>query len=82
MEEVEDEDEEEDQPKKKRTIKMNEWSMLLRLETGDHAAFDDEEIKHQVYLEAKNIMEQSGLWKLTTNNAKGTDFHLWKKQVK
>ena len=43
-----EEDKEEVQPKKKRTAKknMHTWSMLLRLERGHHAGFDDEEIKH------------------------------------
>jgi hypothetical protein len=63
MEDNEEEGEEEEQLKKKRTVKKDtrEWSMLLRLERGDDAGFDDEEIKHQVYLEAKKVMKQSGL---------------------
>ncbi len=56
--------------------------MLLRLERGDHAAFDDEEINHQVYLEAKEIMKQSGPCKFVPNKPKGKDIHLWKQQVK
>ena len=32
---------------------MREWSMLLRLEKGDDAGFDDEEIMHQVYLKQR-----------------------------
>jgi hypothetical protein len=48
---------------RKRTVKkdMREWLMLLMLERGDDAGFDDKEIKYQVYLKAKKVMEQSVL---------------------
>ena len=49
-EEAEDEEEEEEEPvlKKKRTLKRDThgWTLLLRLDKGDQAGFDDEEIKH------------------------------------
>jgi hypothetical protein len=85
-EEVEDDDEEEEEepvPKKKRTLKRDtsKWTLLLRLDRGDQAGFDDEEINHLVYQEANKIMEQSGLCKLATFKPKHTDLHLWKWKV-
>ncbi len=84
-EEVEDEEEEEEEPgpKKKRTLNRDtrEWTLLLRLDKGDQAGFDDEEINHLVYLEAKKIMEQSGLCKLASFKPKHTYLRLWKRKV-
>ena len=84
-EEVEDEEEEEEEPvaKKKRTLKRDtrEWTLLLRLDKGDQAGFDYEEINHLVYQEANKVMEQSGLCKLATFKPKHTDLHLWKWKV-
>jgi hypothetical protein len=52
------------------------------LERGDDEGFDGEVLKHQVYLEAKKIMEQSGICKLATHKQKSTVLHLWKQKVK
>ena len=56
-------------------------TLLLRLDKGDQAGFDDEGIKHQVYQEAKKMMEQSGLCKLAPFKPKHADLHLWKRKV-
>jgi hypothetical protein len=42
----------------------------------DGSGFNDEEINHLVYQEAKEIMEQSGLCKLATFKPKDSDLHL------
>ena len=77
-EDEEDEEEEEPAPKKKRTLKRDthEWTLLPRLEKGDGSGFDDEEINHQVYQEAKKTMEQSGLHKLATHKPQESDLYL------
>ncbi len=38
-------------------------------------------INYQVYQEAKKIVEQSGLCKLSTHKPKDTDLHLWKRKI-
>jgi hypothetical protein len=78
-----DEEEEEQVTKKKRTLKRDtrEWTEVLSLQTGDESGFDDEEVNHQMYQEAKKIMEQSGLCKLSTHKPKDSDLHLWKKKI-
>jgi hypothetical protein len=55
--------------------------LLLRLEKDDRSGFDDEEINHQVYPEAKETMEQSGLHKLATHKLMDSGLHLWKHKV-
>ncbi len=71
-----DEEEEKLVPKKKRTCKTRQWTLLLRLKKGNESGFDsdDEEINHQVYQAAKKI-------KLATFKPKHTDLHLWKWKV-
>jgi hypothetical protein len=82
-EEKSDDEEEEQVTKKKRTLKRDtrEWTVVLSLQTGDESGFDDEEVNHQMYQEAKKIMEQSGLCKLSTHKPKDSDLHLWKKKI-
>ena len=82
-EEKSDDEEEEQVTKKKRTLKRDtrEWTVVLSLQTGDESGFDDEEVNHQMYQEAKKLMEQSGLCKLSTHKPKDSDLHLWKKKI-
>ncbi len=81
--EMSEEEDEEQVTKKKRTLKRDtrEWTVVLSLQTGDESGFDDEEVNHQMYQEAKKLMEKSGLCKLSTHKPKDSDLHLWKKKI-
>ena len=70
----------EDEGKKKRSVKKDNrpWESVAMFTKGKAALQDSEEIKGLIYEAAKNIMEDSGLIRLSTHRPKPTDLHLWK----
>jgi hypothetical protein len=68
----------EDEGKKKLSVKKDDrpWESVAMFTKGKAALQDSEEIKGLIYEAAKNIMEDSGLIRLSTHRPKPTDLHL------
>jgi hypothetical protein len=74
-------DEEEERPKQKRKGVVAEYKLVKRWVTGEREVLPKEDIKRELFEEARELMHLSGLKKLPCHKGLDTDLHLWKKAI-
>ena len=72
-------EEEEERPKQKRKSVIAEYELVKRRVTGERAVQPEEDIEHELFEVARELMHLSGLKKLPGHKGLDTDLHLWKK---
>jgi hypothetical protein len=72
-------EEEEERPIQKRKRVIAEYELVKQWVTGERAVHPEEDIERELFVEARELMQLSGLKKLPGHKRLDTDLHLWKK---
>jgi hypothetical protein len=72
-------EEQEERPKKKRKRVIAEYELVKRWVIRERAVLPEDDIEHELFEEARELMHLSGLKKLPGHKGLDTDLHLWKK---
>jgi hypothetical protein len=59
-------------------VRLKEWKLVRRYETGDRAQLDAEDIEFDIYKHARELMELSGIKMLPEQEVQAGGVHLWR----